>query len=228
MERKTISWTRFYEELNKLRLPDKQSPTGLESDRAMGNRLGIHNKTITLYKRGAIPHAATIRNMVKKGGYNTDTLYRLLGAAANDSQEDGPISERAIPVFRPEDFVGGIPENIEPQFRVNVPMELNVIMSRSSLVGLLLDKNDNSCEPRIPRGFVVVFSNQPCDPEKGKLYVFCGEAGASMGTVRMRGTEIWRSHENLNDLRRITQENWAKNCLGVVVAAQGFMEDFLK
>jgi hypothetical protein len=215
---------RFYQEFNKLRLPDKSSRTGYESDRAMGKRLGIHNKTITLYKRGSMPHPETITMIVKAGGYNTETFYRLLGAAAR-SDKVQPSSEKQIPVYKPEDiFLEGVDEDALPIIFVAAPMEMNVKISRRSLVGVKLDVDDNTCEPRIPRGAVVVYSSEPCDvPDDGTFYVFADGNGAKPSLVRVRGREIWRSGESLEDLVKITKDEFKKTALGKVVMAQLYM-----
>jgi hypothetical protein len=215
---------KFYKEFDKLRLLDAASRTGYESDRQMAKRLGIHNKTITLYKRGAIPHPQTVQMIVKAGGYNTETFQRLMAAAA---QRDGVVGvgESKIPVYKQSDIGSdGILETAVPLFFLSAPMELNVLVSRKSLVGIKLDEDDNSCEPRIPRGYTVIYSSEPCDePEDNKFYVFADEIGATPAMMRVRRREIWRTGENLDDLVKISKKQFQETALGKVVMVQGFM-----
>ena len=77
--------TKFYEVLESLRRKDSASPTGYESDLAFSQRLGLANKTITLYRRGAVPKAETIKKIQLRGGYTNDEMYKLLAAAAEIS-----------------------------------------------------------------------------------------------------------------------------------------------
>jgi hypothetical protein len=210
--------TKFYEELDKLRLSDPTSPTGKESDRALAKRLGIANKSITLYRYGTLPRADTIRGFTKVGGYNTETLHRLLGAAAGEQSEAKPISERNTPVYYIDDVgIDGVAPGAKPIFNIGVPMELNVHVSRSSLVGVKIDGNDVTCEPRVPRGSVVVYSNSPSDPENMALYVFCEEGITHIAMLRVRGRSIWKSNARLEDLKQITSKEYEGTVLGKVI-----------
>lgn len=214
--------SKFYEEFDKLRLRDMSSRTGYESDRQMAKRLGIHNKTITLYKRGAVPHPQTVQMIIKAGGYNTETFQRLMSAAAN-REGMRMANERQVPVYRKKD-IGLDAQKGGPVFFLTVPVELNSRFQKGNLVGVLLEDSDSSCEPRISRGDVAIYLDEPCEePEDGKFYVFADARGAQPALMRVRGREFWRSRENLEDLVKITRERFRRTTLGKVVMKQGFM-----
>jgi hypothetical protein len=209
--------TKFYEVLETLRRRDPASPTGFESDRVFAARLGIANKTITLYKRGAIPKAETIQKIVQRGGYSNEDFYKLLANAAGGERQQ-PASNIETPVYAVTDVtVSGVKGNKAPLFSISVPVALNAVVSRSSLSAVLLSDNDGSCEPRIPRGSVVVYSTGPGDPENQKLYMFEGPNGAYPALLRVRGRQIWRSGINLEDLKTITLKEFEEEVIGVVV-----------
>ena len=215
----------FYKEFEKLRLPDPGTKSGYESDRQMAKRLGIHNKTITLYKRGATPHPQTVSEMVRLGGYNQETFYRLLAAAAGKTRA---MSDRMVPVYRAKD-VGrnGVLESAEPIIQVTCPPELDTKVNRQNLVGVMLDENDVSAEPRIPRGTIVVYSSEPCDePEDSRLYVVHDEAGTRVSAMRVKGKEIWMTAENLTDYAKITKALFSEYALGRVIFTTKFFITF--
>ncbi len=216
---------KFYKEFNKLRLPDPSSRTGYESGLAMAQRLGIHNKTITQYKRGAIPYPQTVQTMVKAGGYNAETFQRLVAAAA---QRDGRgAGESKIPIYNQSDIgPDGVLDTAIPIFHLPAPMELNILVSISGLTGIKLHKNDNRCEPRIPRGSFVVYSREPCDsPANGEIFVFSDDKRATPSIIRIRGREMWRTGENLDDLIKITRDEFKQTVLGKVVTCTKFLID---
>lgn len=206
----------FYKEFERLRLPDPASKSGYESDRAMGKRLGIHNKTITLYKRGATPHPQTISEMVRLGGYNQETFYRLLSAAAGKTKS---LSDKMVPVYSPTDITSeGLSETAEPILEVTCPPEIGTKVNKQNLRGLKLAEGDASAEPRITRGSVVVFSSEPVDePADGGLYVVHDEAGTRVSQVRVRGKEMWMSVEDLSDLVKTTKRHFQEYALGRVI-----------
>jgi hypothetical protein len=208
--------TDFYKEFERLRLPDPASKSGYESDRQMAKRLGIHNKTITLYKRGATPHPQTISEMVNRGGYNQETFYRLLSAAAGKTKS---LSDKMVPVYRPINISSeGVSESTDPIMEVTCPPEIATKVNKQNLIGIKLDENDTSCEPRISRGSIVVYSSEPCDePVDGGLYVVHDEAGTRVCGVRIRGKEMWMSVESLNDLVKVTKRHFQEYALGEVI-----------
>lgn len=207
----------FYIEFNKLRLADPAGKRGgMESDRQMAKRLGIHNKTITLYKRGATPHPQTISEMVKRGGYNQETFYRLLAAAAGKAKS---LSDKMVPVYRMNDIAADGPvEGADPIMEVTCPPEVATKVSLSNLMGVRLDDTDASCEPRIARGSVVVYSSQPCDePEDGGLYVFRSGNGIRVAGVRVRGKEMWVTKDSLKEYEKIIKKDFQETALGRVI-----------
>lgn len=218
--------TEFYKEFEKLRLPDPGGKkSGFESDRQMAKRLGIHNKTITLYKRGAIPHPQTIAEMVKLGGYNQETFYRLLSAAAGRTRA---TSDRTISVYRASDVeLEGIVESAEPIFHVTCPPELSTVVNQANLVGIKLDENDVSCEPKISSGSVVVYSSEPCDePEEGIFYVFRSKGGIRPASVRVRGKEIWIANDSPKKYEKISKKDFQETALGRIIFATKFFVKF--
>lgn len=208
--------TKFFEELEKLRKPDPTSPTGWESDRIFCQRLGLANKSITLYKRGAIPTTETIRRVITKGGYTNEDMYRLLGAAAGgDTPRAASSSE--TPVFRASDVCIDGPISEKPLFGFSVPPVMNVAISRSTLSGILLSPDDTRCEPKVPRGAVVIYTTAPSEPTNQKLYVFDSPDGARVALIRVRGRQMWRSGETLDDLKQITLKEFENEVIGTVV-----------
>lgn len=214
--------TEFYKEFEKLRLPDPASKrSGFESDRQLAKRLGIHNKTITLYKRGAVPHPQTIAEMVRLGGYSQETFYRLLAAAAGRTKSG---SNSMVSVYKPKDIdEGGIVESADPLIEVTCPPEVAAKVNQSNLIGVMLGDSDMSCEPKIARGSIVVYSSEPCDePEDGAFYVFRSEGGVRAASVRVRGKEMWVTKDSLTDYEKINKNYFQETALGRVIFTTRF------
>ena len=222
---KEMHYTRFYEELDKLRLDDPASPTGKESDRAMGTRLGITNKTITLYRRGAQPKTTTILQIVEKGGYGADMFHRLSAAAAGEEVVK-PMSESCVGVFAAEDVDRNGPrKTAKPLFDFTPPKFLNKNHSRSSLMCIKIGDDYNNCEPNIPKGSCLLFANVPCEPENFKLYVFATPKGAVPRLVRVHGRQLWWSKSNLSDLEKVDRDEFDDAVLGKIIMVMNFTED---
>jgi hypothetical protein len=161
-----------------------------------------------------MPKAETVKVIAK--GYNTETYYRLLSAAAGDERR--PASERSIQIFKIGDVTTEGPKTgAQPVFNVNVPIELNVAVSRASLLGLKLDGNDDTCEPRVPKGACVIYSNTPSDPENQSLYVFNVDGETRVALVRVRGRGIWRSYSTLEELEQISLKDFEDTVIGKVI-----------
>lgn len=220
---KQTDYTRFYEELDKLRLDDAASPTGKESDRALGVRLGITNKTITLYRRGAQPKASTIRQIVERGGYGPDLFHRLSAAAAGEDMAK-PMSESSVNVYLSKDVDSGGPKKTARSlFNFVPPILLNKKWARSTLVCVKLDDDFQNCEPVIPRGSCVLYSNVPSDPENYKTFMFATEKGAVPRMVRVHGRQLWWTKNDINDLEKIERDDFDNAVLGEVVLVLNLM-----
>lgn len=212
-----VEHTRFYEELDKLRRDDAASPSGKESDRALGARLGITNKTITLYRRGAMPKASTILQIVEKGGYGSDMFQRLSAAAAG-SEIAKPITESAVEVFSSEDVGrGGPKKKAKSLFDFVPPKFVTKKVSIPTLACIKMSEDFIACEPRIPRGSCILYTEAPCEPENYRLYVFITEKGAVPRMIRVHGRQLWWSKSSLDDLEKIEKDDFVDNVLGEIV-----------
>jgi hypothetical protein len=218
----TMETTEFYEELMKLKRKDRDAygRESRESDRAFAERLGMTNKVIIYYKRGAIPRAQTIKQIIEKGGYSLDDYYRLMAAAAGEGIKT-PVSEKSVPVYAAKDFdLDGVKTGSVPLFEVTPSVLLNKTVSRRSLVGVQLPSNFTSCEPRVPRGSAVIYSNLPCEPKTEAFYVFSGPDGALVRKIVVSGRQMWWSENDLQDLVRIKMADFEASVLGQVFMMQ--------
>lgn len=164
-----------------------------------------------------MPKAETIKKIAQKGGYSNEDMFRMLAGAAG-GEKAAPISNLETAVFAVDDMtLDGPPDGAKPMFTVSVPMVYNALVSRSSLVGVLLRDGDASCEPLIPRGSVVVYSNGPCDPENRQMYLFQGTSGPYVAMMRVNGRQLWRSGETIDKFDIITTKEFEEQVMGQVV-----------
>ena len=212
--------TQFYRELQKLKEKDSSTGDGLESDRRFAERLGLTNKIMTYYKRGTIPRSQTIKQIVDKGGYDIDAYYRLMGSCVGVGalESKRPASERGVPIYSADEFdLDGVMEGAEPLYDVIPPVMVNKVVSRTSLLGVKLAENNTTCEPKVPRGSVVVYSNSPCEPKDRALYVFSSPNGARVRMIVLQGRQMWWTEKNLDDLTRIKMDDFRDAVMGQVV-----------